>query len=514
MTTDRTMSLMLAVLLLAIVSSPSIADEAVPEAAAETPAAETETAAQGTTETEAVESKDEKPPEPPPYILRPYRVRVGIFVRPAARISASGHAELLSETTTALNARFRQGWELDLGDVETEERRFARSLADFGESAWTEAFRTLDVDKVILGVVTKVGARFEIEAREWDADSQTAGVTQRRHAWEAREVPLVLADAVGAAFRASARLDVLEGDEYEFLIRGGELPPAERSLTPFPVGSYLIPYLRYLDRSRKLRSIQRIPWTYLQVDEQGRHRIRAHAVSAFRAPIPGARRRVEVGAIAVRPDLSETELTIMSRGEARLPLAAARVDLVPRLPTRDDPVEERVELVTDRNGLIRVPANPENPLQFALIHSGQALLARVPLIPGMASQLELEVPNDAARLLVEGEVSLFQGELIDIVARREVLMARARNAARQNRWDDVDQFLLELQELPTLREFEQRVETLQVRAVFEAQQAKDRVAESRIKRLCQSIRDAAARNLDPIRIQEFRREMNELRPRG
>ena len=125
--------------------------------------------------------------------------------------------------------------------------------------------------------------------------------------------------------------------------------------------------------------------------------------------------------------------------------------------------------------------------------------------------MEVEVPNDRARLNVEGEVALLQSELIDIVATREVLMARTRGAAKTKNWDNVGKFLSQLQDLPTLDEFNSRIDSLQVRAVQSAKIARDRVAEIRVKRLCTGIATAAKKHLDPFRIAEFRREMDEER---
>jgi hypothetical protein len=181
------------------------------------------------------------------------------------------------------------------------------------------------------------------------------------------------------------------------------------------------------------------------------------------------------------------------------------------MATAEDPVEDRIKLSTDRRGVVTVPANLQHPLQYLQVYSGQALLARVPILPGVAEHLEVEVPDDRARLSVEGEVQLLDGELVDIVATREVLISRTRAYALQNRWDDVDRLLRELQALPTLEQFLTRIETMQVQAVYAAQLAKDRVAEGRIKKLCAGIKETAGKHLDPFRLTEFRQEIAALR---
>ena len=133
-------------------------------------------------------------------------------------------------------------------------------------------------------------------------------------------------------------------------------------------------------------------------------------------------------------------------------------------------------------------------------------------MPGMVPEVEIEVPDDTARLNVEGEVALLQGKLIDIVATREVIMARIRAAASKNSWENVDSFLKELDELMTRDQFVAEIDTLQVQAVYHAQQARDRVAESRIKKLCTGIKESAQKYLDPFRVTDFKREIATMRP--
>jgi hypothetical protein len=216
-------------------------------------------------------------------------------------------------------------------------------------------------------------------------------------------------------------------------------------------------------------------------------------------------------ALRVRPRLSETVLRIAPRGDLLNPLAGYRCDLLPRLATLDDPVTDRIELVTDRQGRVTIPADPAQPLKFLQVYSGQALLARVPILPGLKKEMELDVPDDRARLSVEGEVALLQSELIDIVARREVLMARTRAAVEKGNWPDVDALLAELQRLPTLNLYQSEIESLEVRAVYVAKQAKDRVGEARIRRLCRGVRESAEKHLDPARLLNFRQDINSRR---
>ena len=125
--------------------------------------------------------------------------------------------------------------------------------------------------------------------------------------------------------------------------------------------------------------------------------------------------------------------------------------------------------------------------------------------------MTLAIPDDAARLSVEGSLSVLEGELIDAVARRAMLMARARRASKARDWDDVDIFIEDLQNVPDYEAFRQRVASVQLPAVQSARELGDRVAESRIKKMCADLQQAASGHLDAEVVREFRIEMDELR---
>jgi hypothetical protein len=219
-------------------------------------------------------------------------------------------------------------------------------------------------------------------------------------------------------------------------------------------------------------------------------------------------------AIRARPLLPETEVRLTPRKEPLNPMAGFRVDVMDRIPTAEDSVADRVRLLSDRHGMVSLSADPDKPLRYLFVFSGQSVLAQVPFIPGLVSEIELNTPNDAARLNVEGALSLIEGELIDILARRGVLMTRARKAAEADNWTEVDDYLKQFNALPDLVQVEQRIAAIETPAVATAKQFKDRVGEGRIKRLCREVRETAAKHLDPETAKDFRDEMNSLRGAG
>ncbi len=493
-----------------------------------------------TAEVKEAPQEPEKLVAPLPFILRPYEVKIFLTVSSESTFINNADARIAEELQQRLTALYRQMWNLDV-ELNNPGYRFAlQELELFTNEDLDVEFITdvpkvetivdgadkqaeiipdtlnnrlleLAKDKIFFVSIDDVSGEIRVCAREWDASSRTLSSLHKFSTFQRRYLTGIVSQAVIDAFRPIAEVEVIDGEKVEFLIRAGELYPRDLSLVQFKVGDYLTPFMRYMNRKREVQKITTIPWTYLKVEEITRSRMRLKMTSAFRSPIPASRRRVEVMGLAIKPHLAETNVRIYPRGNNLNPLVGVRCEIMDRLPTLENPVEDRKLLTTDRNGTVRVPVNPANPLQFIVVYSGNSTLAQVPFIPGDQPFLEVEVPDDTARLTVEGEVALLQSELLDIIATREVLFSRARAAAKKKDWGKVDEFVKQLEELQTFEKYQARIETLRVQAVYAAQQAKDRVAEIKIKKLCDGVLESSQKHLDPFRIAEFRREMSNQR---
>lgn len=443
--------------------------------------------------------------------LTPYAVLVRLNVPLNAEIDARFRDQFVKEFTASIRSAMGQMWTTVVEPGSDPRVNSSAALSGATAAELTEEFVDSPYDKVFLAGASRSGSCWSIIAREWDAASQTLGAVEDASTCDGRLAATLAGDLVMRLFRPVARIESVDGTRVVTTVRAGEFPPADAEYAPFSSGDQLTPFVRYYDRDRNLLQIRELPWTFLQVDSVTRARMECETVSAYRTPLAGSRRRMELMAIEARPTFGSTRLIVAPRGDATDPLPGCRVEVLNRIPTAEDPVEDRLQLLTDRRGSIVITADPGHPLQHVLVHSGKALLARVPLIPGLEETMTLAIPDDAARLSVEGSLSVLEGELIDAVARRAMLMARARRASKGRDWDDVDIFIEDLQDVPDYEAFRQRVASVQLPAVQSARELGDRVAESRIKKMCADLQQAASGHLDAEVVREFRIEMDELR---
>jgi hypothetical protein len=169
--------------------------------------------------------------------------------------------------------------------------------------------------------------------------------------------------------------------------------------------------------------------------------------------------------------------------------------------------------VADRNGQVTLNASLSatgRPV-WLFVKSGQALLARVPIVPGAQSVETLELPDDTLRLETEGNIASLQAELVDTVARRAVLMSVARARAKAREWEAVAAILKQLDGMPKAPEFGVKINAIRVPALKTARARRDRTTEARIQKLCDELGELVTNYLDEEKTKELREELAEIR---
>ncbi|WP_437191923.1 hypothetical protein [Planctomicrobium sp. SH527] len=464
--------------------------------------------------------------QPAPLSLRPYQVAV-VLSAPGPSAIANTTLEGWATDCKQLLASWHSGsWKTDIHLASSSIT--SEALMAPTRTASAPDWHIANSDKTICVSVSNHAGSQLITCREWDQLSQTYGAVYRAECHDEREFINEMATAVTQAFRPLLEIQVRPNGEIEGVIQAGEFPSHQLIASTINHGDILLPFLRVLNRRQELVAIQQIPWTYLQIESTDRARAQCKLHSTFRSPFPNPSRRVSAWALRERPLPLKTVVTIIPRGKKQNPLAATRCELIDiphvsaakvestpesesaathtesNTTTETPATAAPVPLLTSREGSLVLTGDPEHPLKQLTVFSGNSVLAKVPIVAGIVPRLELDVPDDSARLAVEGEIAIMESELLDLVATREIVMARIRTAADQERWTKVDSLLTELDQLPSQQAFLAKIEKLQLNSVFAAQQANDRVAEIRIERLCEAIRVSAQKHLDHTRLNDLK----------
>jgi hypothetical protein len=360
-----------------------------------------------------------------------------------------------------------------------------------------------DIDKVVFIAVSGSANGYELAAREYDTFVQRWSTTLRRETQQAEALPELVFALLCDAVSSLAQFDVVPDDEKRVSLRprGAALMRAGGSELWAQPGEVLLPVFRRTTRSGQLveDGIRVVPWTYLQVTDRKEDELFAEIKSGTRRPF-GVRRqgRVEQVAIVLRPDPAETVLKLRSRVTDTKPLVGYEVF------AQNDPKkpESLARLgATDRNGTLAVPP-AKDALRTIFIKNGGHMLARLPVVPGLVPEVDIPLPDDDARLAAETQLSALREDLIDVVARRNILMARVRQKIKDKDFEGAEKLLAEINKLPGRSQF-----NLELTSAARRMRSNDPQIQRRIDHLFEGTQAALTQYLDTRPISELSAEL-------
>ena len=379
------------------------------------------------------------------------------------------------------------------------------------------------MDKVFPVSVEKQGSYYQITAREWDRDSEGLSPVRSRRTLDRRGVAEEIINLLAEVYHPIGQIDEADPVKARIKMRAGLYSAGNPAFDHVTDETIFKPFFRYLDESRVVKQLQVLPWSYLTIEDILRERISCKVTSGVSTPL-GAfrRRRMEIRAISMKPDLKQTTLRLAPKRNHDKPLVGYLVAVYDELPPPplkpgEEPDEDAPPRLvpeihrSDRFGRVHIPVDPKNSLEWVLIRSGSALLTKFPFVPGAEPEMLVECPDDTIRLNVEGQLVLLQGRLIDTIAKRTVVMAMINNRSKKQEWDKVDESLKELKSLPTLDQFTAQVETIQFAPRERARERNDRKTVSRINKLGSQVLKVAAIHLDTEKMDAFLEQIRELR---
>lgn len=375
--------------------------------------------------------------------LTPYRIQLIVALSPRASLGAESAADLRNRLCQRAATVVGAGW--DVKSVEPSPSLRYRMTTALASLRFEDLPPDVDkFDKVFLVAVASDGSGREILAREFDARVRVFSPVLRRPVWQTSKLCDTIFQTILDVFTPLAQVTKTTQNEVTLRLRAGGLPPRDQSLPQVKPGHVFQPMMRYSDRDGAFRKNFVVPWTFLVVEKIDADALHCSLHSAMLSPMSGRRRgRVEALALAVRPAGRSTSLVLRGRVEPK-PLLAGYPIYEQKIGSKETKPLGR----TDLDGRIEIGPG-EHPMRLVLVKSGKALLARLPIVPGLEPEVTAEIRDDDQRLEAEGFTTAMQLELIDIVTRQKILIERVKNLLEADRVDEADKVLVELQTLPT-----------------------------------------------------------------
>jgi hypothetical protein len=366
-------------------------------------------------------------------------------------------------------------------------------------------------DKIFVAVVAADGARYSVAAREWDRLTDTMSPLRWESASTRDGIAATVVAALQQVFRPVAEVGSAEDSAVALTFRAAGIPTPEPAAGEIPRGTLFAGHLRRFDRDGKLEEVRPVPYTLLEVTGATGSGAKADVHSALRSAFGSRRGRVEAWAVAMPKAAGATRLTLTRKADG-VPLSGREIEVrsVPFKPGHEQPPPEAT-LLTDRSGTVTLPADPKRPLVWLTVRSGDAVLIRLPVAPGVEPEMSLELGDDALRIDAEGRLAILAGELIEVVAKRATLLAKARSSGRAGRYDEAEGALAEAVRLPDAAEFRRRLAAIEAPSAKAAEDAGDRLAAARIRALGRKSADLISRYLNPDVLRATREEVEELK---
>ena len=103
---------------------------------------------------------------------------------------------------------------------------------------------------------------------------------------------------------------------------------------------------------------------------------------------------------------------------------------------------------TDWDGRISIDAKPEHKLRLLYVKNGGAVLARLPLVPGLTQMEIADLTGDDIRLRAEAYIRGVENSIVDLVAVRKLFAARIRLRLQRGEMEKANELMQVLRDQP------------------------------------------------------------------
>jgi hypothetical protein len=444
--------------------------------------------------------------------LTPYQVRVLVAVSHEAPLTPRLAAALSDVLAERIEAVVGPPWNVTVAAPPPALRRdMLHGLDALPEK--NIPIPSPEPDKIMLVAVTVVPGGLKVTARDFDVHARVLSYPVTRQVWQIGSLCDASLDALLTAFAPIARIDRIDKDPKDkkdliaiLRVKAAGLPIRDPKLQIVSPRDVFRPLVRFNNRDNKFIKATQAQWSLCVAEEISREEVRCRIYTGMRSEIPSkGKGRAESLALRVQSPGGATDVVLQSRVAPKKPLPGCDVYAYP--PGKRD----AVALVgkTDRRGRLSVPSLPGTLMRVLLFKDGSLLLGKLPIVPGLESQVFAPIPNDDQRLGAEGFITGLQEELFDLIAREKILAALVRRCIEEKQFVKATEFLDELRRQPTAQQFHMRLTAEQERLA-----TNDISMQKKIDLLMSDTKQLVDKWLDPAVIDDLDRELRDAKASG
>lgn len=273
---------------------------------------------------------------------------------------------------------------------------------------------------------------YRIIVREECLLTNSLGRPQVLAAYDDNHVREAFERGVRAAFRPVAKLTGSLGATAKSKLRGGLLLEGAPGQMAPQIGDFYSAVVRENTFQGEAKASP-IPWAYARLETWvgGQVNFHLHAVS-LKAFAPRRSGRSSILLVKSEAPGGQTLLRLEESSPGGKPLVGYEVQVRPV-----DGEQLTTVGFTDSAGEVTLSADA-GVLLYVYIRHGEALLSRIPLLPGLKEIVTATARNDDERLLAEGYLAGLQDEVVDLIARRELTLTKAQLALERGKLEEAD----------------------------------------------------------------------------
>ena len=439
--------------------------------------------------------------------LSPYRVRLQLAVDDSRSPQPELGAELVAALQRQIRATVYPLWNTEIAlAVGAEQQRLLTRIAHLDEDPIDDEF-TAGCDKRMFVTVVATATGTTIRCREFDCTTRRWGAVQQREVRQQWVLPTQCCELICQTFSPLATIRPLPDNDKEILLRfrGSDLPRQTELDFLTVAGEAYQPLMVRTSSSGEVKtdSVREIPWTYLTLGEKKDSGWHGAVHTGTRRPFGVRRRgRIEHLALALRQPSGTTQVRFYPRHDATQSLSGYEVFRREPAATDSQPMG-----LTNADGAVEVQPS-DSKVSLLFLRSEGQLLAKVPVVPGAKSKVEVPIADDTARLRAQAALTSLTEQLIDTVAQRNILIARVRDRLKNGKIDEAQRLFTDLDNLPGRAQFNQLIKSAENR---KQNQSEDPKVQARIEKLFADTRKLLGRFLSTKQISEVQGELTAAR---
>ena len=430
---------------------------------------------------------------------KPYHIDVYIALENPADLPAAAQQRLAVQLGDLSTAHVGAPWTLQ---AQFASGALAGELVSLGEEVTAERLLELTPDdpqrdKAFYVVMAKERSTWRVTIRELDFRTFRLSPATSEVRTSQSRLAAALLEKMTSIFTPLVMLDVAQRDVVTGTLQAAALITDPDSPAAITAGEPLLPVIRHNDRLGRAtpQRVLAIPWTVLEVVSLEQQQVTCQIHSAHHGPLgrKGRLRLIRYAQLA-RYRAAPFELKLSSpQGD---PLADYEI-----LVRETDESAPRRLARTNEQGIAELPASSQ-PWQMLYVRHGDRVLARLPMVAGASRQHVAELPSDDDRLAAAGFIAAFRQEVIDTLARRQILITRVRRRMFSGEFDQAQELLDQLRSLETADDFSDRLND--ARRTLRADNAR---AQQSIHEMFQETEQMLKRYLDPDEVESLAQQL-------